>query len=72
MSGNVFEFRQALVRASKRPQKLRHEDYTTSYRNPLLEEEQEEFYRLERPSLDYATSDARRLRFLEYPQTVAA
>ena len=36
MSGNVFELRQALVRASKRPQKLRHEDYTTSYRNPLL------------------------------------
>ena len=36
MSGSVFELRQALVRASKRPQKLRHEDYTTSYRNPLL------------------------------------
>ena len=36
MSGNVFALRQALVRASKRPQKLRHEDYMTSYRNPLL------------------------------------
>ena len=39
---------------------------------PFGAEEEEEFYKLERPSLDYATSDARRLRFLEYPQTVAA
>ena len=36
------------------------------------EKEQEKFYILERLSLDYATIDARRLRFLEYPQASAA
>ena len=34
-------------------------------------EEEEEFYKLYIPSLDYATSDARRLRFLEYPESAA-
>ena len=31
--------------------------------------EEEEFYMLESPSLDYAVPDASRLRFLEYPQS---
>ena len=37
----------------------------------VLVEEEEEFYRLDSPSLDYAIYDASQLRFLDYPQTVA-
>ena len=34
-------------------------------------EEEEEFYKLYIPSLDYATSDAPQIRFLEYPKNAA-
>ena len=37
----------------------------------MKEEEEEDFYRLYIPSLDYATSDAVRIRFLEYPESAA-
>ncbi len=36
------------------------------------EEEEEGFYKLESPSLDYLAYDAVRLRFLEYPKVTAA
>ena len=52
---------------------LQHRAYWRQLpRHPVItqgKEEEEEFYMLESPSLDYAVPDASRLRFLEYPQS---